>query len=84
MIAAMIRSIGSNVHTILVQMMTDPNAQTDPFKVWGTFGFLSIVGFMGYAVFKGLPFDPLNYGGALSAYLLAWGGAVMAKGIGKQ
>lgn len=70
-----------HIHGIVVQMMTadKANTQTCPFRVWGTFGFLTLVGFMGWALYKGCEFDPLNYGGALSAYLIAWGGAIFAK-----
>ena len=70
-----------HIHAILVQMMTGDkaNSQTCPFRVWGTFGFLTLVGFMGFAIFMGTPFNPAEYGGAMAAYLLAWGGAIFAK-----
>ena len=77
----MIATIGRHIHSILVQMMTADakNEQTCPFRVWGTFGFLTLVGFMGLSLVKGCTFDPMGYGGALSAYLIAWGGAIAAK-----
>ena len=70
-----------HIHAILVQMMTrdKANTQTCPFRVWGTFGFLTLVAFMAWSLAKGCEFDPMSYGGALSAYLLAWGGAIFAK-----
>lgn len=77
----MIGTVARHIHSILVQMMTSDrqNKQTDPFRVWGTFGFLTVVGFMGFAIYKGQSFDPLAYGGALSAYFVAWGTAIFAK-----
>ena len=78
----MFRAFCHAVHAILMQMMTrDPaNTQTCPFRVWGTFGFLTLVLFMGFAVWKSGTFDPASYGGALAAYMIAWGGAIYAKG----
>jgi hypothetical protein len=80
MIAAMFRAIWSHVHLILIQMMTDRTTQTCPFRVWGVFGFLSLVGFMGWSIHSGHPFNPMEYGGAMATYLAAWGAAIFAKG----
>jgi hypothetical protein len=69
------------VHDILRQMMTrdKANSQTCPFRVWGTFGFLTLVIFMGFSIWKSGAFDPASYGGAMAAYMIAWGGAIYAK-----
>jgi hypothetical protein len=78
----MFATVSRHIHAILVQMMTcdGANTQTCPFRVWGAFGFLTLIGFMGFALHKGGTFDPASYGGAIAAYLLAWGGAIYAKG----
>jgi hypothetical protein len=78
----MFATVARHVHNILVQMMTSDRAnhQTCPFRVWGSFGFLTLIGFMGFALHKGGTFDPAGYGGAISAYLICWGGALYAKG----
>lgn len=84
MIARFLNLIWGHFHAILVQMMTDKAAQTCPFRVWGVFGFLSLVGFMGWSIHSGHPFVPMEYGGALATYLGAWGAAVFAKGKVEQ
>jgi hypothetical protein len=80
----MLGTVWRHIHSILVQMMTSDkrNSQTCPFRVWGTLGFLTLIIFMGLAVFlsAGSNFDPAAYGGAMAAYLIAWGGAIFAKG----
>lgn len=79
----MLLTVARHVHSILVQMMTADraNSETCPFRVWGTVGFLTLIGFMGVAVWlsSGANFDPASYGGAMAAYLAAWGAAIWAK-----
>ena len=74
-------TVAKHVHAILVQMMTGDkaNEQTCPFRVWGTLGFLTLVVFMGAHLWMGHPFNAAEYGGAMAAYLVAWGGAIYAK-----
>lgn len=74
-------TVAKHVHSILVQMMTGDkaNEQTCPFRVWGTVGFITLIGFMGASLYMGHPFNAAEYGGAMSAYLVAWGGAIFAK-----
>ena len=71
-----------HIHEILVGMFTDINGDTDPFRVWGTFGLLTLIGFTGWTIAKAGTFDPVNYGAALATYFAAWGAAVFAKAKG--